>query len=144
MERPQDQGEANPPPRVLLADYVATQGPRNRSEIVLSAKAQQMEIKRYYYNLILTIQFSGKEHEDPHVFLETFYDLVVTMVMDENRVEDAYMKLFHLAPIGDAKEWFKTLPSQILRTWSEVESVFLTRFFPPAKMIQVQLEIAAF
>jgi hypothetical protein len=34
------------------------------------------------------------------------------------------MKLFHLAPIGDTKEWFKTLPSQILRTWSEVESVF--------------------
>jgi len=123
---------------------VIPQGPRNRSAIVLSPTAQQMEIKPYWYNLILTNQFTGKDHEDPHNFLETFYDLVATMGLDEASAEDAYMKLFHLALIGDAKEWFKTLPSQSLNTWSEVEEAFLTRFFPPSKMIQVQSEISAF
>jgi hypothetical protein len=63
--------------------------------------------------------------------------------VDEASIEDGYMKLFHLALIGDAKEWFKTLPSQSLNTWSEVEETFLTRFFPPSKMIQVQSEISA-
>ena len=75
-----------------------------------------MEIKPYWYNLILTNQFTGKDHEDPHNFLETFYDLVATMGLDEASAEDAYMKLFHLALIGDAKEWFKTLSSQSLNT----------------------------
>jgi hypothetical protein len=103
-----------------------------------------MEIKPHYYNLILSNQLTGKEHEDPHSFLETFYDYGATMGLDENRVQDAYMKLFHLALIGDAKECLKTLPSQSVRTWAEVEAAFLKRFFPPAKMIQVQSEITAF
>ena len=83
-----------------------------------------MEIKPYWYNLILTNQFTGKDHEDPHNFLETFYDLVATMELDEESAEDAYMKLFHLVLIGDAKEWFKTLPSQSLNTWSKVKEAF--------------------
>jgi hypothetical protein len=66
------------------------------------------------------------------------------MGLDEASAEDAYMKLFHLALIRDAKEWFKTLPSESLNTWSEVEEAFLTRFFPPFRMIQVQSEISTF
>jgi hypothetical protein len=128
----------NPSPaRVVLGDYVIPQGPRNRSAIVLSSTAQQMEIKPYWYNLILTNQFTGKDNEDPHNFLETFYDLIATMGLDEASAKDDYMKLFHLAPIEDAKELFKTISSQSLNTWSEVEEAFLTRLFPPSKMIQV-------
>jgi hypothetical protein len=41
----------------------------------------------------------GKDHEDPHNFLETFYDLVATMELDDASAEDAYMKLLHLALI---------------------------------------------
>ena len=44
----------NPTRVVVLGDYVIPQGPRNRFAIVLSLTAQQMEIKSYSYNLILT------------------------------------------------------------------------------------------
>jgi hypothetical protein len=53
----------NPTRVVVLGDYVIPQGPRNRSAIVLSPSAQQMEIKPYWYNLIFTNQFTGKDHE---------------------------------------------------------------------------------
>jgi hypothetical protein len=104
MEHAQGQQRPPPPPRVVLGDYVVLQGLRNRSAIVLSDEAQQMEIKPYWYNVILTNQFMEKEHKDPHVFLETFYDLVATIGVDVNKIEDVYMKLFHLLLIGDAKE----------------------------------------
>jgi hypothetical protein len=54
--------EVHNPLRVVLGDYVIPQGSRNRSAIVLSPIAQQMEIKPYWYNLILTNQFTGKDH----------------------------------------------------------------------------------
>jgi hypothetical protein len=99
----------DPPLRVVLGDYVIPQG---------------RKIKTYRYNLILTNQFAGKDDEDPHNSFETFYDLVETIGLDETNAEDAYMKLFHLALTEEAKEWFKTLPSQNLNTWSEVEAAF--------------------
>ena len=58
----------NPTRVVVLGDYVIPQGPRNRSAIVLSPTAQQMEIKPYWYNIILTKQHTGKDHEVPHNF----------------------------------------------------------------------------
>ena len=134
----------NPPPVVTLEDYAAPQGPRNSSPFVLSPEAMAMEIKPGHYNLIVTNQFTGKDHEDPHAHLETFYDLVATMGIDPARVEDAYKRLFHLTILGDAKEWFKTLPSQSLRTWAEAEKAFLVRFYPPAKVVNARTEISTF
>jgi hypothetical protein len=106
---------------MIHSDYSTPQGcPRNHSAIVLSAEAQNMEVKTAWFNLIITNLFAGNDHEDPHTFLETIYYMVATMGLEEARLEDAYMKIFHLALIGDTKEWFKTIPSQSLRTRAEV------------------------
>ena len=132
------------PLREILGDYAASQGPRNTSPIVLSEAAQSMEIKPIFYNLILTNQFTGKDHEDPHSHLEIFYALVATMGLPTTKVEDAYMRLFHLSIIGNAKEWYKSLPSQSLNTWAEVERVFLARFYPPSRIVSAKTEITTF
>ena len=131
-------------PRQILGDYAAPQGPRNNSPMVLSTDAVALEIKPAYYNLILSHPFTGKDHEDPHAHLEIFYDLVGTMGLDADRVEDAYKRLFHHSLLGEAREWYKNLPSQSLRTWSDAETAFLARFYPPSKVVNARTEISTF
>ena len=131
-------------PRQTLGDYAAPQGPRNNSPMVLSADALALEIKPAYYNLILSHPFTGKDHEDPHAHLEIFYDLVGTMGLDSERVEDAYKRLFHHSLLGEAREWYKNLPNQIFQTWAEAETAFLARFYPPSKVVSARTEISTF
>ena len=131
-------------PRQVLGDYAAPQGPRNNSPMVLSTDALVMEIKPAYYNLILSHPFTGKDHEDPHAHLEIFYDLVGTMGLDADSVEEAYKRLFHHSLLGEAREWYKNLPSQSLRTWAEAETAFLARFYPPSKVVSARTEISTF
>ena len=79
--------EVGAQPRVVLGDYSTPQGPRNQSPIVLSTEAQNLQIKPVFYTLILSHQFTRKDHGDPHSHLETFYDLVGTMGFEDARLK---------------------------------------------------------
>ena len=128
-----------------MGDYVQPYGAiRNQSAIVLSPEAQSLDIRPYWFTFIATNQFSRKSHEDSHSFLETYYQHIRTMGLGEDQLENAAMKLFHLVLIGDAKEWLMAIPPQSFNTWTEVERAFLTRFFPPSKLINAKSKISAF
>ena len=64
------------PPLPTLGSYVIPQGPRNIDPIVLSTVAKELEIKPLWYTWMELNAFSGKNHEDPHGFLERLYKKV--------------------------------------------------------------------
>lgn len=130
--------------RIVLGDYIQVRGPHNQAAIVLSPEAQALEIKPYWFTFVQTNQFSGKSHEDAHSFVESFYKMVRTIPLDQTQLENAYMKLFDLVLIGEAKEWLDLLPAGSLTTWEQVEQAFLTRFYPFSRIINTKVEISAF
>ena len=76
--------------------------------------------------------------------MSTFYELTATMGFEDQDKDAAYMKLFPFSLTGKAKEWLKSHPNQSLTRWSDVEEMFLQRFFSPSRFIKARLEISNF
>ncbi|ESW13159.1 hypothetical protein PHAVU_008G172600 [Phaseolus vulgaris] len=51
------------------------------------------------------------DEEDPYTHLSTFYELVGTMVFEEDDIESVYLRLFPFSLVGKAKEWLKSHPN---------------------------------
>ena len=132
------------PPRRTLGGYAMHHGPRHHSSLVIPRLEKAVDIKPAFLNMISANQFTGKDHEDPHAHLDNFYDLCATMGFSEAEQEAAYMILFPLSLIGEAKEWLKSQPNHSLTSWRAVEEKFLTRFFPPARYVSAKSEISIF
>ena len=119
-------------------------GPRHQSSLVIPRLKNMIDIKPPFLNMISANQFSGKDHEDPHAHLDNFYDLCSTMGFNEIEQQTAFIILFPISLIGEAKEWLKSQPNQSLTSWRQVEEKFLTRFFPPARYVSAKSEISTF
>ncbi|XP_019425057.1 PREDICTED: uncharacterized protein LOC109333933 [Lupinus angustifolius] len=147
MENMQNAIGNNPrpnPPRRTLGDYTMYQGPRHYSSIVILHTDKTVEIKPVYLNLVSAHQFTGKDYEDPYAHLDNFYELVATMGYNDAQREAAYMMIFPFSLLGEAREWLKSHPTQSFTSWSDLESKFLTRFFPPARYVHAKFEISTF
>jgi hypothetical protein len=73
-------------------------------------------------------EFSGDGTIDAKRHLHLFLD-----VCDFHRVEydDVMVRLFLQTLSGRAYEWYMTLPSRSIRSFNDLEAMFLTMFTPP-------------
>ena len=61
--------------------------------------------------------------------------------VDPNAVK---LRLFTFSLRGRAKEWLLSLPKNTIASWVECTSLFMTKFFPPAKTMQLSSNITGF
>ena len=54
------------------------------------------------------------------------------------------LRLFPFSLRGTAKEWLLSLPKNTIASWVECTSLFMTKFFPPAKTMQLRCNITGF
>nr|KYP60311.1 hypothetical protein KK1_015764 [Cajanus cajan] len=132
-------------PRITLGDHVAANSTTNFSSIATPAIiATNFEIKPTLLNLIQNNQYAGLDHEDPYLHLHTFIELCGTMKIHQVPEDVIWIKLFPFSLLGKAKMWLNALPHQSLTRWSDIETKFLARFFPLAKINQAKSEIVTF
>ena len=54
------------------------------------------------------------------------------------------MKLFSFSLCDSAKNWFSSLPRNSIGSWNKCKDAFLTKYFPPAKIISLRTKIRNF
>jgi hypothetical protein len=54
------------------------------------------------------------------------------------------LKLFPFSLRDHAKVWFSSLPHNSIDSWDNCKDVFITKFFPPAKIISLRTQIMNF
>ena len=54
------------------------------------------------------------------------------------------LRLFPFSLRGRAKEWLLSLPRNTITSWLECTSLFMTKFFPPTKTMQLRSNITGF
>ena len=54
------------------------------------------------------------------------------------------LRLFPFSLRDKARSWLNSLPAHSLTSWDQVAQLFLEKFFPPAKTIQLRNEIFSF
>ncbi|KAK8624403.1 hypothetical protein V6N13_065748 [Hibiscus sabdariffa] len=85
--------------------------------------------------------FHGLPSESPHKHLYEFH-LVCSSMKPQGVSEDQIkLRAFPFSLSGIAKEWRFYLPTNSITTWTDLNSKFLDRFFPVAKVSQIRRSI---
>ena len=99
--------------------------------IVPLTDAESCEINTALLNLVMKDPFSGLPSEDAATHLNSFVDLC-----DMQKKKDVDNDI--------AKAWFSSLPKNSIDSSNKYKDAFISKYFPPAKIISVRNDIMNF
>ncbi|XP_074266631.1 uncharacterized protein LOC141589907 [Silene latifolia] len=107
-------------------------------------QANNFEIKNVLLNLVQDNQFGGSPLENPNDHLNEFLENC-DMYKSNGVSDDAVrLRLFLRSLRGSAKDWLKNCDSDSFKTWDELVSAFLNKYFPPSRTAKVKSELQSF
>jgi len=105
---------------------------------------ESCEINTALLNLVMKDQFAGLPSEDAATHLNNFVDLCD---MQKNKHTDndiVKLKVFPFSLRDRAKVWFLSLPKSSIDSWNKCKDAFISKYFPPAKIITLRNDIMNF
>ncbi|KAJ9539018.1 hypothetical protein OSB04_031751 [Centaurea solstitialis] len=119
-----------------------------RSEVQITPRSaikktdgKMVEINKGLIKMINTISFDGEPSGNPYQHLEAFEDLCDLVNTKEDEVK---LRVFSFTLTNKAKDWFKKLLPGSIRTWDDLKSAFLSRYFPISRANKIRAEIRNF
>ena len=103
---------------------------------------ESCEINTALLNLVMKDQFSGLHSEDVASHLNNFIDLCDMQKFVDNDI--VKLKLFPFSLRDRAKTWFSSLPKNSIDSWNKCKDAFISKYFPPAKIISLRNDIMNF
>ncbi|PIN18012.1 hypothetical protein CDL12_09323 [Handroanthus impetiginosus] len=91
-----------------------------------------------------TAQFCGLSHENPKRHIDNFLKICDTLRQEGVSKDALRLRLFSFSLLGDALDWFESLPEDSITTWVELEEQFISKFFSPEKTATLRAEIMTF
>ncbi|KAJ9546990.1 hypothetical protein OSB04_019533 [Centaurea solstitialis] len=94
--------------------------------------------------MVQEMNFNGSGTSDPHRHIETFLeacDLFKMKGISDNIVR---LRLFPFTLTEGAKDWFRSLAPNSIRTWEELKSIFMVRYFLLAKVNMLKNDMLSF
>ncbi|GJY74023.1 reverse transcriptase domain-containing protein [Tanacetum coccineum] len=114
------------------------------SAIIIPETANEFAIKGNHLTLIKGNQFDGRTKTDPHKHIHEFLGICDMFKYRDTKNEVVRLIMFPLSLIGEAKTWLDELNEGTIKTWDELRTAFISRFFPPALFDRLLREIRAF
>jgi hypothetical protein len=113
--------------------------------IVRPPVQENFEIKSSTINMVQnSIQFYGKDHEDPSHHIAAFLELCCTFSITGASDDAIRLRLFPFSLRDRAKSWLKSLPAGSIRTWEQMAQLFVNKYFPPEKTAKLKNRIMTF
>ena len=112
--------------------------------IAPATSAESYEIKAALLNLVMEEQFSGLPSEDTASHLNTFIDLCDMQKKRDVDNDVIKLKLFPFSLRDRAKTWFSSLPKNSIDSWDKCKDAYISKYFPPAKIISLRNDIMNF
>ena len=109
-----------------------------------ATSAESCDINTALLNLVMKDQFSGTPNEDVASHLNTFVDLCDMQKKIDVDNDVVKLKLFMFSLRDRAKNWFSSLPRNSIDSWNKCKDAFITKYFPPAKIISLGTQIMNF
>ena len=87
--------------------------------------------------MLQNIMFHGLLSENLNMHLTNFIEVCDTIKYNGVTEEALKLRLFPLS-LGDrANHWLTSQPPDSITSWNNLVQMFLTKFFPPAKIVQL-------
>nr|GFA54833.1 reverse transcriptase domain-containing protein [Tanacetum cinerariifolium] len=114
------------------------------STITILETANEFSIKGNHLTLVKGNQFDGKTKTDPQKHIHEFLKICDMFKYRDTKNEVVRLMMFPLSLTGEAKTWLDELNKGTIETWDELQTAFISRFFPPALFDRLLGEIKAF
>ena len=112
--------------------------------IAPATSAESCDINVALLNLVMKDQFSGTPKEDAASHLNTFVELCNMQNKKDVDNDVVKMKLFPFSLHDYAKNWFSSLPRNSIDSWNKCKNAFISKYFPPSKIISLRNDIMKF
>ena len=89
-------------------------------------------------------QFHGMENENPYTHIKNFEEVCHTFHEGNTSIELMRLKPFPFTLNDKAKLWFNSLRPQSIRSWLELQTTFLKKFFPTHCTSGLKRQITSF
>jgi hypothetical protein len=133
------------PENTKLCDFTSTNnGDFICTPIAPPAATTFYEIKPALLNLVMREQFSGASSDDAAAHLNNFVELCEMQKYKDVDGDIIKLKLFPFSLRGKAKDWFLSLPRNSIDSWIKCKDAFISKFYPPAKIISMRSDIMKF
>ncbi|GKC26160.1 reverse transcriptase domain-containing protein [Tanacetum coccineum] len=100
--------------------------------ITIPETATEFSIKGNHLTLVKRNQFDGRIKTDPHKHIHEFLGICDMFKYRDTKNEVVRLMMLPLSLTGEAKTWLDELNEGTIETWDELQSAFISRFFPPA------------
>nr|GEV88199.1 reverse transcriptase domain-containing protein [Tanacetum cinerariifolium] len=104
----------------------------------------EFTIKDNHLTLIKGNQFDGRTKTDPHKHIHEFIRIYDMLKYKDTENEAIHLIMFPLSITREVKTWLDELNEGTIKTWDELRTAFISRFFPPALFDRLLEEIRAF
>ena len=110
-----------------------------------SKKTRGFEINPSLLDILYKYQFAGEdENSDPYRHLQFFEDICGTFLFDDCDLDKVKIQLFGLTLIHDASVWYRNFCAGAPRTWMDLTTEFLSKFYPERKTYKARRIFASF
>nr|GEY52288.1 reverse transcriptase domain-containing protein [Tanacetum cinerariifolium] len=116
--------------RMWTADRVVA--PTPDSAITIPETAKEFAIKGYHLIFIKGNQFDGRTETNSCKHIHEFLRIYDMFKYIDTKNEAVHLMVFPLSLTGEANTWLYELNVRIIKTWDELQTTFISRFFPPA------------
>ena len=112
--------------------------------IAPATSVESYEINVALLNVVTKEQFFGSPNEDATSHLNTFVELCDMQKKKDVDNDIIKLKLFPFSLRDRAKTWFSSLPKNSIDSWNKCKDAFISKYFPPAKIISLRNDIMNF
>ena len=106
--------------------------------IAPTTSAKSYEINAALLNLVMKEQFSSSPNEDVASHLNTFVELCDMQKKKDVDNDIVKLKLSPFSLRDRAKTWLSFLPKNSIYSWDKCKDAFISKYFPPAKIISLR------
>ena len=128
----------------FLPWHVANNNDFISTPIAPDANAECCEINTALLNLVMKDQFSSLPNEDAASHVNNFINLCDMQKKKDVDNDIIKLKLFLFSLRDRAKTWFSSLPKNSIDSWNKCKDAFISKYFPPAKIISLSNDIMNF
>ncbi|GJT01891.1 reverse transcriptase domain-containing protein [Tanacetum coccineum] len=114
------------------------------SAITIPETANEFAIKGNHLTIVKGNQFDSRIKIDPHKHIHEFLGICDVFKYRDTENESVRLMMFPLSLTEEAKTWLDELNEGTIETWDELQTAFISRFFPLALLDRLLGEICAF
>ncbi|GJW50219.1 reverse transcriptase domain-containing protein [Tanacetum coccineum] len=114
------------------------------SVITIPETINEFAIKGNHLTLVKGNQLDGRTKTGPHKYIHEFLGICDMFKYRDTENEAVRLMMFPLSLTREAKTWLDELNEGTIKTWDELRTAFISRFFPPALFDRLLGEIQAF